>query len=431
MSPTVSIESRIGEYVQERRQQLIALVQELVRIPSENMPPTGAEAACQQYAASVLKAAGWECNLYDLLAVPGLLRHPTFWPGRLYEDRPNLIARRLGRGGGRSLILTGHMDTVPAGTLPWTRDPFGGEIENGRLYGRGANDMKAGIATNLFVAQALAAMDIQLDGDLLIESVVDEEFGGSNGTLAGRLMNYNADAAIVSEPSHLRVCTGHLGGRTAHITLRAPGDILAESGYLAGVVDQLRAVLNWVPEFAARRTAKFAAHPVFAGRTAPSSVSVLKVNTGPFATTEPMGVPEVGRVEIFWLTLPGETQAAVEAEFLDALAGLFSQNAALFTPRPEVEFPLRWLPASIVPPDASLISEVQHCAGSVLGRPPKLEPIEGPCDAFVFHQFGVPAILWGPTGGNTHGADEYVDIESLVQSTQALLLFVCRWCGVH
>lgn len=431
MSPSISIESRICEFVQNRRGQLVGLAQDLIRIPSENTPPFGAEGNCQRYAATVLQEAGWACSLYDVESVPGLLGHPLFWPGRNYTDRPNLIAWRPGRGGGRSLVLSGHMDTVPSGTLPWSRNAFSGDVENGRLYGRGSNDMKAGIATNLFVAQALAELGIELNGNLLIESVVDEEFGGSNGTLAGRLMNYNADAAVISEPSSLRICMGHLGGRTAHVTLRAPGGILNESGYLAGVVDQLRSILNWVPEFAEQRRAKFAAHPLFASRACPSSVSVLKVNTGPFSMAEPMGVPEVGRLEIFWLALPGETQSDVETEFLASLDQLVSKSPMLFAGRPEVSFPLRWLPASIVPTGGPLIAELQQCAERVLGKPARLEPIEGPCDAFIFHQFGVPAVLWGASGGNTHGADEYVEIESLVQAASALLLFVCRWCGVR
>jgi acetylornithine deacetylase len=144
-------------------------------------------------------------DLYYLHDVPGFEKHPLFHPGRDYRQRPNLAARRKGAGGGRSLLLTGHIDTVPSGTQEWTRDPFGGELEDGRIYGRGANDMKAGIAANLFVMECLQELGLSLAGDVLFETVVDEEFGGSNGTLAGRLHGFNADAAIISEPSSLRI----------------------------------------------------------------------------------------------------------------------------------------------------------------------------------------------------------------------------------
>src|SRR6202035_2509203 len=128
-------------------------------------------------------AARWEPDVYELDAVAALRNHPLFVKGREYAGRPNLGSRRKGSGQGRSLVLSGHIDTVPRGTQPWTRDAFGGQIEGNRLYGRGSNDMKAGVAINLFVAEALQELDVHLAGDLTVETVVDEEFGGVNGTL--------------------------------------------------------------------------------------------------------------------------------------------------------------------------------------------------------------------------------------------------------
>src|SRR5262249_10961354 len=154
--------------------------------------------------------------------------------------RPNVVGRLQGNDKGRSLLLSGHIDTVPAGTQKWTRDPFGGQIEGNRLYGRGSNDMKAGVATNLFVLEALRELNISLTGDLLFETVIDEEFGGVTGTLAGRLRGVNADAVVLSEPSFLRICAAQRGGRIAHITLNASGGILDDRTGGAGVIEQLR-----------------------------------------------------------------------------------------------------------------------------------------------------------------------------------------------
>jgi hypothetical protein len=131
---------------------------------------------------------------------PGVISHPLYWPGRDYINRPNFAARRNGTGGGRSLILSGHIDTVRAGSRKWTYDPFGGDVEGNHLYGRGSNDMKAGIATTLVIVEALARLDVRSRGNLIFESGVDEEFGGVNGTLAGRLMGFNADAAVIASP---------------------------------------------------------------------------------------------------------------------------------------------------------------------------------------------------------------------------------------
>ena len=102
----------------------------------------------------------------------------------------------------------------------------------------------------------------------------------------------------------------------------------------------------------------------------------------------------------------------------------------MFAHRPTVEYPIRWLPGSAIDPALPLVQELRSCAAAVLPAPPPIVGIEGPCDMFVFHDFGIPAVLWGPSGGNTHAADEYVDLDSAVAAAKALLLFVCRWCGV-
>src|SRR5579872_645814 len=234
MSLDSALQKRLSSYVDDHQDNLVAIIQDLVRIPSENTPPVGNEEAVQQHIARFLRAHGLETDLYHFHEVKGLQEHPLFWPGREYGNRPNVDARRKGKGGGRSLVLTGHIDTVPRGTQPWTRDAFGGEVEGNKLYGRGSNDMKGGVGTSLFVLEAIEKLGIQLKGDLIIETVSDEEFGGVNGTLAGRVRGYNADAAIITEPSFLRICPAQRGGRTVHIKLSSTGGVLPEGKFPTG-----------------------------------------------------------------------------------------------------------------------------------------------------------------------------------------------------
>jgi len=419
------LQATIADHVERRRARLIELTRDLVRIPSENKAPHGSEFACQQYVAGVLRAAGWSPELYELSEVEGLASHPLYLAGRDYAGRPNLGARLRGAGNGRSLVLSGHIDTVPAGTQPWTRDPFGGEVEENRIYGRGSNDMKAGVATNLFVVEALRELGLRLRGDLVFETVVDEEFGGVNGTLAGRLKGFNADAAIISEPSFLRICPAQRGGRTAHITFRAPGGVLTEGRFPGAAVAQLTRFLSAVPEFAAARRRKVKPHELYADSPDPVPVSVTKVFTAPWGTGEPMTIPEECRVELYWQLMPGETQAEVEREFFEWLDGVSGSD------QPQVRFPIRWMPGSAISKSEPLVRELADCAARVLGSAPPIAGIEGPCDMYVFHQaFSIPAVLWGPRGGNTHAADEYVEIDSLVQAAKTLLLFVCEWCDI-
>ncbi|MBA3974613.1 MAG: hypothetical protein C0504_10400 [Candidatus Solibacter sp.] len=430
MASELHVERELLEYAEAHRGHLISLIQDLVRIPSENTPPSGAELACQHYCRDYLAARGFEADLYELSDVDGLESHPLYFPGRDYSGRPNLAATLKG-GGGPSILLSGHIDTVPRGTLPWSRDPFSGHVENGLLYGRGSNDMKAGIATNLFVAQAFNDLGIQPSGDVTIECVVDEEFGGVNGTLAGRLRGHMADAAIISEPSFLRVCNAQRGGRTAHITFTSANEGILSDHMEDGVAGQVAWFLSQVPGFAQLRRATAPAHPAYRHLANPVPVSVLKIHTGPWGTGEPMATACVCRIELFWQTMPGESLETIDAQFNRWFNETIASRPGLFPSRPEVDFPIRWLPGSALPVNGFcqfFMRRFTEAAADALGRPPEIAGIEGPCDMYVFHQhFGMPAILWGARGANTHLADESVEIASVVDSAKALLLFVYRW----
>ena len=429
-----TFEQKLLDYVDAHQDRLVELIRDLVRIPSENTPPVGAELGCQEYAAGVLRKLGWAPSLYYLNDLPGLREHPLFWGERDYTNRPNLGARMKGACGGRSLVLSGHIDTVPRGsTQPWTRDPFGGEVEGNLLYGRGSNDMKGGIGTNLFIAGALNALGIRLQGDLVIEAVVDEEFGGVNGTLAGRVAGFNADAAVISEPSFLRINAAQRGGRTVDITFKLPpsGGILTEGKLPAGVSDQVGYFLREVPRFAGLRKNKVTVHEMYSHHTDPVPVAITKIFTAPWGTKEPTTIPDTCKVEMYWQLMPGETQDEVEREFFEWFNAVLDSQPDLFQLRPDVEFPIRWMPGSAILKREPLVTELAACGTKVLGAEPPIVGIEGPCDMYVFHQaFDTPAVLWGARGGNTHSADEYLEIDTAVSAAKALLLFVCRWCGV-
>lgn len=424
-----AVQDQLEVYVERRADRLVAIARDLVRIPSENQPPYGAELAVQSYVARLLKACGCDPVMYTPDEVPNISQHPLFWPGRDYTNRPNIAARMPGRNAGRSLVLSGHVDTVPIGSQEWTFDPFGAQVEGNRLYGRGSNDMKGGVATNLFVVESLRDLNVELDGDLLFESVVDEEFGGVNGTLAGRLMGFNADAAVISEPTSLRICPAQRGGRTVHIRFGAPNDGILGTPR-PSTVEQLRIFLNAAAEFGNQRLSHVRMHPWYAHLTNPVPANITCIQTAPWGITEPTNIPDRCQVEFFWQAMPGEELDDIDREFFNWFDSMVESHPGLFPLRPEVSFPIRWLPASAIDSGEPLLSEFRECVTGLQGFAPAVQGIEGPCDMFVFHQFGVPALLWGAKGGNTHHADEYVDIESLVKAAKVLLAFVCRWCGV-
>lgn len=423
-------ESRhIREAVEANREVLLTTLEDLIRIRSVNQSPQGEEAECQQYLAQLLQQAGYRIDLYSPDDVPELREHPLRTPDRQYPNRPNLSAVRKGSGGGRSLILSGHIDTVPAGTLPWTRDPFTPERVGDRMYGRGSNDMKAGVAINLFVLQMLDQLGVQLKGDLTFESVVDEEFGGVNGTIAARLRGSLADAAIITEPSALRICPAQRGGRTVHLLFTAKGGVL-DTAPGAGAITQLKSFMDALPGFAEQRRRNCKVHPLYKHCENPVPVAITKIATGPWGTGEPITLPEECRVELYWQFMPGEEEADADEEFRLWIEGVVAGAPEVFAQSPAVTKAVRWLPGSAIPADHPLCVELANAAEEISGVQPSIQGMEAPCDMFAFHSFGIPAVLWGPVGGNAHNSDEFVTISSTLQAAAALLLFACQWCGI-
>src|SRR5258708_5700391 len=217
------MDDQVLAWVQEQKTTIIECLRSIVGIETQNLAPLGNEQKGQMAVAGLLRALGCDVDVYEISSVPGLLEHPRYWKERPCTGRPNVTATRRGMGGGRSLLYSSHIDTVPVGPDAWSKPPWSGEISDGKLWGLGAYDMKGGLVASIMVVKALNDLGIKLKGDLLVESVVDEEYGGCNGTLAARL-KYNADLAVVPEPTNLIVCPGHHGGLMLRVTFRGkPG----------------------------------------------------------------------------------------------------------------------------------------------------------------------------------------------------------------
>jgi acetylornithine deacetylase len=426
-----AIAAAIDRWVAENRDRIVDVVRRLVRVESETHPPAGNEAAAQSTLRDICAENGLEAELYDVGDVPGLDSHPLRNPRVQCAGRPNVAIRRPGRrpDGARSLILSGHMDTVPAGDpAEWTHQPTSGHIDNGRLYGRGAYDMKAGVAANTAVAMLLNELGIELDGDLVVESVADEEFAGGHGTIAARLHSGRADAVLIPEPSNLSLYRAHRGLRLAQVFLRGKGGVTFAGDDLAPPVHSLPDLIQGLVRFGTERNAALDVPESYRHTETPANWMITKVRANDWRDDARLAVPDEASVEFFWETMPGETQAQVEAEFEAWLEAFRRTQGGEVSHR----YMLRWMEGYELAADHPLTHVAEAQVSSVLGRRTDAVGAPFPCDLFLFARMGVPAgLILGPAGNNAHAADEWVDLDSVMDVVRIYARIACDWCGVE
>jgi acetylornithine deacetylase len=400
--------SVVDSWFDVHRRELLELVRELVSFPTENRPPRGEEGACQEFVSGYLSRLGLEPDLFRPDEVAGAVDHEAWWPGRDYEGRPNVVARLHGRGGGRSLLFSGHVDVVPA-LGHGTHGYWDGEVEDGRLYGRGALDMKGGVACYLHALRCVVDCGLELDGDVIVETTVDEEFGGANGTLACRLRGYNADGAVLPEPTDLAVCHATRGGIQYRLHARGQKGGMDFGGGTA------QSALHTMAR------AAVALADAEDGRGAPIYQFLLRSGEElPWGTEE--GIPTTGTLEFWAEILPGTTREQLEAELRGAVARAGADGVAL-----EWEQRTRFLPAVDADPHTPIVAAMRAALGT-----PQAQPETAPfaCDAFMFAEHSpTPVVVCGPGGDNPHAPDEYVLVEHLHTLSRAYVQLAIDWCG--
>lgn len=371
------------------------LLRDLVAIDSINpdlVPGAAGEAAVAAFIAGWLRAAGLEVHVEEVQ------------PGR-----PNVIGIARGTGGGRSLLLNGHIDTVGVTGMS---EPFIPRVHDGRLYGRGAYDMKGGVAACMVAA--VEAAKLKLRGDVIVTAVMDEEYAGL-GTLA-IAERYGADGAIVAEPTELELVVAHKGfvwlevetqgvaahGSRPHLGVDA---IVKMGGVLAGL-DRLVEELSRRP-----------AHPLLG----PPSVHASTIQGGGEWST----YPDRCTLAVERRLLPGETGDAAEAELQAIVVALTAADPAFRATvrRDLVRSPLETLA------DAAILRAVQQAAAGVLGRPVEPAGVSFWTDAASLHEAGIPTVLFGPLGAGAHAVEEWVELAS-VQSCAEVYLATAAAFGV-
>ncbi|MBO9608232.1 MAG: M20/M25/M40 family metallo-hydrolase [Paenibacillaceae bacterium] len=433
-----NISAAIQRYAADNEAAAVAFVSELVRIESVNHPPHGNEAAYQRYIADWMRSRGAETEVYALADVPGLATHEAYMDTRDYTDRPNVIGRFFGHGrvGGRSLLFSGHADTVYEGTEAWTFPPFSGTVDAGRLYGRGAYDMKGGMAAAMMAVRCLQELGVPIAGDVYVESVVDEEYGGANGTLAGRLRGPNPDMAIIPEPSNLKLYPAHLGGGVWQASFSGKSGIGFAGEELVSALEATVEFANVLHAYNRYRKHRLATPSWWRdGRKA--EVSLLGIYSGDHTRELQEKLPATGQVN-FWIEgYPGMTGEEIVADLLAFTETQLPFHSALCKCRPHIRPLIRYLSASEMPAGEAteLFLQLTQTSGERVFGQGGVEPPTGSpfaCDGFMINLYSpTPALILGPAGGNAHAADEYLDIASYLALFRWYAELIVDWCGIE
>jgi acetylornithine deacetylase len=395
----------------------------LVRIPSV----TGNEDAAQGWVAKTLTELGAEVDVWQV--EPEALAGEPGYPGaRVTAPRLNAVGNFRGTGGGPTLILNGHIDTVTAGDEGrWAHPPFGAEVVGNRLYGRGATDMKGGLIAILGAARAIRQAGIRLRGSLQVQSVIGEEDGGI-GAFAALKRGHIGDAVIICEPTQLAVIPVHAGvtifritvpGRAAHGCVRAEG-VSAFERFLP-----IHAALKELEE-ERNRTVR---HPLYDGMALPWPLNIGIVQAGNWPAIVPEHLIAEGRIGVGI----GERIEDVRRQVEHAVAGAAKADPWLAEHPPAVEWVGGVWEPSRPSPDHPIVHTLGRAVSDVLGKPARVCGATYGSDLRLFtNTFNIPGVLFGPGDIRlAHFTDEHVSLSEVEAAAHALVGTIAEYCGAQ
>jgi len=362
----------------------------------------------------------WEVDASKLENFPGsgVAAH------RDLSNMPVVVGELKGKGNGRSLILNGHYDVVPVGVLEnWKHDPFGGEVEDNKLFGRGACDMKGGVAAMLQALKFIQQAGITLNGDLTVETVPEEE-STCMGTLACCQKGYTADAAIIPEPTNMNVLVAMRGGLGGKITVfgRAGHAEMTQPHWKEGgavnAISKAVKILQGLEELAEDWRTRLDKQHKFLD---PDTITPTIIKGGEWSVTYPE------KVEITFDSMFIPSTVNLREEIEQKIMSVAATDPWMKEHPPKLE--TGWVYGAEVDENEPIVKTAVEAAKEA-GIAPKLVGMGSLTDAIHLINYSkIPTISIGPSDKTAHAVDEFVNIDELINLTKALALAIMRWCG--
>jgi acetylornithine deacetylase len=413
----------LSNAVDVARNDMIGFLQKMVQSPS--LP--NEEHQVQNLIAQKLKSLGLEVDIVPSY-FEDLRHHSAFGDdGFSPTDRINVVGRWRGTqsGDGHSLILNGHVDVVPVGDLTlWDDSPWSGVIRNGRLYGRGACDMKAGLCAGIFAVDVLQRLGYHPARDVLIEAVIGEESGGI-GTLTTIVKGYTAEAAVLLEPTRLAICPVQSGALTFRLTVAGRSIHAAMKPYGVSAIEKFALLLHAINQLEAERHRAFK-HPLYEDPNNIAPISVGTVRGGNWHSTVPDEVVAEGRMGV----LPGESNETARKALETAIQLAAEADPWLGENLPKLEWFEGQFASGETPLDHPLIQQLSEVHRQVTGAAPVMRGVPYGSDMRLFiNEAKIPATHYGPGDvGVAHAANEFVHLDEVITATKVVAGLVAAWC---
>jgi len=416
--------------IEDRKKEIEEWLKELVSIPSENRYPEGFEAKAQNFIEEECRKCGLEVDSFLPTDISGIENHKFWLKGRNYKnDRKNVIARWKGSSGGRSVLLSGHVDVAPHEPDNWKETrPFVPIIKDGRLYGRGSADMKGGLAASFWAIKILKDSGYIPSGDIIFESLVDEEFAGGNGTLAARLKGYNTDFAIVPEPTRMEICSACPGAILGELIIKGNAGMPYMGLPIYNPIDAASKIIDFFKEWI-EYWRSINSHELFLEKSKELNYLLWDISTQVSDEFIQMGTPAT--VKISWVVwvYPGTD----EEEFFKLFREFWDRKIKNDRILKNFKYDIRQTFHFVRPWQTDKcdygVSEIIKSYRDFTGRDTGITGATFSCDMAIYGDVGkIPVILLGPGGDNLHGSDEWVLLEDIYSLIGIFILFIKNWC---
>lgn len=425
MALTSKLRRAIIDSVAEGFTDQIEYTRKLVSFPSVR----GAEHAIQDFTFRELMRRGYVMDRFamDRAAIES---HPGGSPwSDQHSNAPIVVGIHHPRQEtGRSLILQSHLDVVPTGPeAMWQHKPYGGEVEGDWMYGRGAADMKAGAAANVFALDALRRIGLQPAATVYVQSVVEEESTG-NGALMTHLRGYKADAVLIPEPEDNKLVRANTGVIWFQVAVRGLPVHVREMGEGANAIDAAYRVIGELRKLEAEWNERKSAYEHFQDEAHPINLNIGKIEGGDWASSVPCWCVFDCRIAIY----PGVSAADAAKEIRERIE-TFARNDPYFANNaPSVTFNGFHTEGYVLQPGSEAEAVLSDAHETVFEAPLESFMTAGYLDTRVYALYDeIPALCYGPVSRNIHGFDECVSLSSVQRITAAMALFIAEWCGTE